>query len=305
MTPLASEIRLLLDLYLDGELDAGDRARAEALLASNAVAQRYVANVRVVGELFRADLQAAESAMFWEGLADRAWLAATDGGRDAELEMLAMALVEGAPLDADDRARAEGYLQQQPAARQAIEGLPVMAAIARAAAESAVARADFSRLHARLGAELDAADRARQATPAAAARPSFWTAFGAFVQRFQAPLSSLATAGLILGIGLPMLNSDDRDNKNTRPTVVNNYYLEAPDTGSLPTVQSVSFEPGYWAAVEPGDEEAGLAPIVWISAETAGIEGSSAPANDFDEPTPPARVPAKPMMGTLESGQSL
>lgn len=313
MTTLPPDIRLLLDLYIDGEIDPADVARVEKTLQQHASARQYVANLKLVGELFRLDLAKAQSRAELDSVFERVcvrlgYLAP----RDAELELLAMAAHDGEALDPADRARLEKYLALQPAARSAVEGLPVFSAIARAAAESDVARVDFDRLQRALGSELDAVDRAvgneRAAARATSATPQptgVWASIAAFAQRFQAPLSSLATAAVIFGVAIPLMNSNDNDSRdkgNERPSVVNNYYIDSGTAAvQLPVVQSVQFEEGYWAAVRPGDTDAGLAPVVWISTAEA-IEGSG-DVRDFDEQVAPATL--RPLPGTLPSGQSL
>jgi hypothetical protein len=313
MTTLPPDIRLLLDLYVDSEIDPADMARVEKMLQQHAAARQYVANLKLVGELFRMDLAQAQSRADLDGVFERVcarlgYLAP----RDAELELLAMAAHDGEALDPADQARLQKYLALQPAARSAVEGLPVFSAIARAAAESDVARVDFGRLQRALDSELDAVDRARgneraaaRATSATPQATGVWVSIAAFARRFQAPLSSLATAAVIFGVAIPLMNNNDsesRDKGNDRPSVVNNYYIDSGTAAAqLPVVQSVQFEDGYWAAVRPGDTDAGLAPVVWISTAEA-VEGSG-DVRDFDEQVDPATL--RPLPGTLPSGQSL
>lgn len=313
MTTLPPDIRLLLDLYVDGEIDPADVARVEKMLQQHAVARQYVANLKLVGELFRMDLAQAESRADLDSVFERVctrlgYLAP----RDSELEMLAMAAHDGEALDPADQARLEKYLALQPAARSAVEGLPVFSAIARAAAESDAAKVDFGRLQRALASELDAVDRARvneraaaRATASAPQATGVWASIAAFARRFQAPISSLATAALIFGVAIPLMNnaeSESRNKGNERPTVVNNYYIDtATAAAQMAVVESVQFEEGYWAAVRPGDTDAGLAPVVWISTAEAP-EGSGA-AREFDEQVAPANI--RPRPGTVQSGQSL
>ena len=88
MTTLPPDIRLLLDLYVDGEIDPADVVRVDKMLQQHAAARQYVANLKLVGELFRMDLAQAQSRADLDGVFERVcarlgYLAP----RDAELEL--------------------------------------------------------------------------------------------------------------------------------------------------------------------------------------------------------------------------
>jgi hypothetical protein len=304
MASLSPHQRLLLDLQVDGELDAADQEMVEALLRDQPAAADWVHNVTLCRGLLQDHARQAAASVDFDALQAR--IAATTIGstRDPGLEMLAMARFDGealAPADADAVA---DYLTHQPQARGAVDGLLILRDLARLGIDAQADRVDQLQLSARIDQALDqvdaeneAARRTVRSTAVPARRPGQVVSLREWVVRLQAPLASLATAALLLVVLAPRLfapaSGDDGASNAAPATVVNHFYGVAPTAARalqpVAVVDSVDYESGHWAAVQPGDEDEDLAPVVWI----APLDSAGAPES------------IKPVPGTLESGQSL
>jgi hypothetical protein len=278
MTSLSSTQRDLLSRYADGEASADQVREAEALLESEPAAIDYLEALREVGEAVRLPMQAAERAVSFDGLLDRVMsaVAATEPSplpaRDAELEMLAMAMADGELSSPADAARARGYVARTPEARAGLESLATMGALVRAVHERAEQRVDFEALARRVERATARVDeeRATSANRAVAAPSrSLLLVVLDFIGGPRTLVASGLSAAAVALVMWPLVRQAPTEVPGVaqpEPTVVNNYYL------TPASVESVDFQPGFWGSYQAGDPSQDLAPVVWIAPE----EGSSA-----------------------------
>jgi hypothetical protein len=315
MAHLSPELRILLDLHFDGELSGVEASRAESVASTDTLARAYLHNLAVIRAMVQIDHKRALEQVDFENVFSRVAARLADVGmRDAELELLAMAQADGEPLSQDDEGRVAAYLAASPEARSSVTGLGVLGDLARADA-ARLADVDLSAMRDSLKRALDAED-ARAATSNAAHttnEQSIGQRIWAWMRPYQAVWASAATALVMGAVLVPRLSLDNERDKSNRPaqTVVNNYYVgadaaaQAAATGVM--IESVEYNPGYWASVRPGNPEQDIAPVVWIAADplaegTDSDDGSAAGGTLYPGT---GAYPAAPATGTLESGRSL
>lgn len=279
MKPLDLETSLLISRYADGELDAVTSAQVEEILAEDPQAAAFLANLRQIAIATRTPVEAALSHARFDGLMAGIWAqvdapalatAPATVARNAELEMLAMAMADGETLSQGDRRRVETYLAAQPAAQDAFLGLGELREAVRAPIERAMDRVDFDALSARIAAAVaqEAAAVERTVTAPAARSVSVWARLTAFFGAHRAVFLSVATAAVTAAVLVPVLRDNPAD--VGAPTVINNYYI-APH----PTVESVSYERGFWGGYQAGSDDNTYAPVIWIAPDEQ-LDGSDA-----------------------------
>lgn len=318
MAQLSPELRILLDLHFDGELSGAEATRAESVANSDALARTYLHNLAVIRTLVQLDHQHAMETVDFNNVFSRVAARLAEAGmRDAELELLAMAQADGEQLSDEDTERVAAYLAASPAAQSSIEGIGVLGELARAEA-ARVADVDLSSMRASLQKALDAEDARRASASSKAMVPataelSLLERFWAWMRPYQAVWASAATALVMGAIFVPQLALNADRDKSQRPaaTVVNNYFVgadaaaQAAAAGVL--VESVDYNPGYWASVRPGNPAEDIAPVVWIAPDptadgSLSDDGSAAGGTLYPGT---GAYPTAPATGTLESGRSL
>lgn len=284
MRPDEADIRLLIELYADGELDDADRARAEQLLESDAAAQEYLLALEEMRGLVGLPIDDAAEQVSFDGLFDRV---ATEVGldvavapeRSAELDALVVAYADGQLSDAADVARAEAYLGTHAAAREGVAAQEELRDLVRAPIEYAAEQVDFDALARRIDAAVaHEMQTMRAAGPAAAepARPGFWSrvldAIGG-----RAVLASAATAAAVVMLMLPF--TGDRE-PGGDPVQIHNHYYEFSPAETV-GYQWDSIDKGFEGTFQPGDKVTDLAPVIWIAPEGSS-EWEKDPDNDPD-----------------------
>jgi anti-sigma factor RsiW len=279
MTKPTQNRRLLLERYADGELGPTEVAEVELLLDRDPAAVAYLDALAEMRTILRLPADAAADRAQFAGLFDRVMGAveATEPtplpARDAELEMLAMAYLDGQLENPADVARAKGYLARCPQAREGAESIATMGALLRGTFERAEARVDFEALGRRVGRALDRVDQERtQANraivakqPSALARLLEWIGGGKAI--FAGALGAAAVALVMIPMVRPAGEADLEDKP---ATVINNFYGVP-----LTSVESVEFQSGFQGTWQAGDPEQDLVPVIWITPDSPpGSEGT-------------------------------
>lgn len=299
MTTENQDIRLLLELHVDGELPPSDREEVERLLAEREDAREYVAAMREMRDTIRIPIEHAVEGASFDGLFARVMEDVESCSvRDAELEMLLMARADGEELNRADEERVNAYLRSTPEAQEGLQSLSEMHDLIRMPIELAADRVDFDALHMRISDAIDAVDSERSSvkkTDVAEARPSFFAQILHFFGGQRGLVSAAVAAAAVAIVMMPGRNDDTPVDVATEQedeplaneagtTIINNYY-------SGPSVENVRYDPGYGGYFQPGDEEEDLAPVIWIAPDEKP-EDLANPQLDAETPTNPAFQPA-------------
>jgi len=268
-----TDIRRLVELYADGEIDAEEKIAAEEVLDREPAAAEYLLALRELTDVVRAPIEDATERVDFSGLfaqvMNQACASSHVGAtRNAELEILAMTLADGELHDDAEIARVQAYLVAQPLARDAFEGLSELSELVRMPIEQAADRVDFDALALRIERAIDA-----EPTPLPVASAETSAAPGFFARLWSSisanpVFASAATAVVVVAIMLPFMNKGNTPTVTndaqvasapTTTVVHNHYYMAAP--------QEIIQEPGYSSMVQHGDEDSDFAPVVWFIAE--------------------------------------
>jgi hypothetical protein len=263
MSTPTENLRMLLELYADGELDAAQRAEVERELETNREARDYLDTLHELHFAAQTpfDLQAESidfdriSANVMAALDNEAPSAAK---RDAELELLAMSRYDGERLRPADEERVAHYLDVTPAAREGLQALSELREVVRMPVERAAESVDFGLLAGRIMRAVEREDGPKHA-PSAATAPSVWQQIANWFGSHRAMAAGFAGAVVALAIALPLTLSQ----RNQQPTI-NNYYV------GTPSIDTVGYDPGHWGSYRPGDDM--HAPVVWIEADPSSLQ---------------------------------
>ena len=272
MTPPNSDIRMLLELYVDGELDGDDLSRAKALIESDSNAAEYVEALREMNWLVAAPIEHAAEQVDFGGLFGRIESQLGASERTAELDALALAMADGEVHDANELARARAYVDAHPEVADALDGMRELGELIRTPIELAADRVDFDALARRIDDAITA-ELAREAAAApAAAKPSLWARFTEILGANRAVFASAATAAAVVMVMLPFTS---QEGAQTDPVQIHNHYYQ--------TAETVGYEwddvaKGFEATFQPEDKDNDIAPVLWIAPE------GSADAWEKEEP---------------------
>lgn len=262
--------RQLLELYVDGELSAAEVASVERMLEEDPSAVEYLDALSELRTAVRMPPELALNAASFDGLFDR--VMASVGvvepsplpARDAELEMLAMAFVDGQLTQPADVARARGYLERNPQAREGSESIQTIGALLRGTFGQAEARVDFEALSRRVERATHRIDEEQTTAARAVTTSSLLSRVLDFIGGGRAVFTSALTAAAVVAIMLPMVRQPTPETlEDKSPTVINNYFMTPPTS-----VESVEFQPGFWGSYQAGDPARDIAPVIWITPET-------------------------------------
>ena len=275
MSSLPTDIRRQLEAYADGELGPADARQIEALLRENTEAAALLQTIRAIETIPQAAVEALSAGVDFARMEDAIMgelfgEAAGAPARDAALEALSAAWVDGELHDAEETQRVFGYLARVPAAREAIEGQREIARAARAYMKEQRQGVDFNAM---LEATMRAVDDERATTTASDEAPlAPVVPLSPWFQRYKAPMAALAGSAAALAIMLPILVQ-----QGAGTSITNHYYLT--------NVDNMDVEPGYSGTIVRGTPKA--APVVWISDEPASAPrpADDAPLN-ADDATP-------------------
>lgn len=255
------DLRALIELYFDGEIDGDDRVLVEQRLADDESARGYLEALKEAQLAVRLPVESAAESVSFDGLFSRvqAELGANSLARDGEIEMLAMAWADGELSNEAEVARVQTYLDQQPAARAGIAAIGEIGELARMPIEIAADSVDFDalarRIDAAVQAEASATAQARDAVSGAApaAELGLWARFTEWFGVNRGAFAMAAVAALACLVMLPFAI---RGAGSGGPQQVINVY-------EAPMVDSVSYDQGFYGAITPGDDM--VAPVVWIA----------------------------------------
>ena len=287
MRPDDADIRLQLELYADGELDAADRAMVEQLLDVDPAAKEYLLALEEMRSLVAAPIADAAEQVDFGGLFDRvnaqidlaAASPAQAAARSAELDALVVAYADGQITDAAERRKVEAYIDSNADVRDGFEALEEMRELVRAPIEYAAEQVDFNALALRIDAaidrEIEVAEQTRRAVEKAS-RPGAWARFVEWIGG-RAVVASALTAAAVVMIMLPFTGGDSVD-----PVEIHNHYYE--NAAEAVGQEWGAIEKGYDAQFQPGDKVQDMAPVVWIAPEGSGglSDWEKDPENDPD-----------------------
>lgn len=265
MRPDAADIRLLIELYSDGELDAADMARAESVLESDASAREYLLALEEMKALVSLPIEDAAEQVSFDGLFDRVaaridFAAAPE--RSAAMDALVVAYADGQLASAGEAERVRAYLGAHAEAREGVEALRELKELVRMPIEHASASVDFDALALRIRTAIDAeAAAVRFDASVQAARPGFWSRLVDFLGG-RAVIASAVTAAAVVMIMLPFTSS----RSDTDPVQIHNHYYEFSPAETV-GYNWDSIEKGYEGTFRPGDGRDDLAPVIWIAPE--------------------------------------
>ncbi len=277
-----ADIRLLLELHADGELDPSDRERVERRLAEDPAAREYLAALVEMRDAVRMPIEHAAEQVEFGGLFDRVMArvdaeAATPAStlaRSAELDALAVAFADGQVVNAEERARAMAYIDAHAEVREGFEAVRDLGELVRAPIEHAAEQVDFEALAARIATAIDhAAARSSTAAPVAVPTPTFWGRLAAIFRENRAVFASAATAAEVVLLMLPFTGGEGGD-----PVEIHNHYYE------FPVAEAVNSEQGYTGAYFAGSKVGGVetAPVIWIAPEGSAMDFEKEPDTDPD-----------------------
>ena len=253
---------MLLELYVDGELDGDDLSRAESIIESDANAAEYVESLREMNWLVAAPIEHAAEQVDFGGLFERIESQVAGSARSAELDALAVAMADGEVRDATELARVRAYVDAHPEVADGIEGLREIGELVRTPIEVAVDRVDFDALARRIDDAITA-ELAREARPAPAEpAPSLWARFTEMLGANRAVFASAATAAAVVMVMLPFTSKQEA--LQTDPVQIHNHYYQ--------TAETVGYEwddvaKGFEATFQPEDKDNDIAPVLWIAPE--------------------------------------
>jgi anti-sigma factor RsiW len=284
MNPPIHNKRQLLELYLDGELSAAEVSSVEQMLEEDPAAVEYLDALSELRTAVRLPPELATQAASFDGLFDRVMsvVGANEPSplpaRSAELEMLAMAFLDGQLSQPADVARARGYLERSPQAREGVESINTIGALLRGTFEQAESRVDFEALSRRVERATRRIDEERTTATKAVSSPSMLSRVLDFIGGGRAVFTSALTAAAVVAIMLPMVRQPTPETlEDKAPTVINNYFMTPPTS-----VESVEFQPGFWGSYQAGDPARDIAPVIWITPETPSTNEGTGMEVEYD-----------------------
>lgn len=278
MSSLNTDTRRQIEAYADGELGPADAVQIEALLRENAEANALLQTLRAIETIPQAAVEALSADVDFARMED-AIMGAIFGEeagaptRDAELEALSSAWVDGELHDPQQTQRVFGYLARVPAAREGIEGQREIGRLTRAYMQEQRQGVDFNAMLEATMAAIEE-ERATSTTTSASTttlagagtHPNTHTGTTAtdeaplapvvplspWYQRYKAPIAALAGIAAAFAIMMPLVLQQDAGTN-----ITNHYYLT--------NVDNMDVEPGFSGTIVRGTPKA--APVVWISDE--------------------------------------
>ncbi len=255
------DLRALIELYFDGEIDDDDRALVEQRLTDDESARGYLAALKEAQLAVRLPVEDAAESMSFDGLFSRiqAELGTESLARDGEVEMLAMAWADGELSNEAEVSRVQAYLDRQPAARAGIAAISEIGELARMPIEIAADSVDFDALARRIDVAVQAEGAAAAPTRAAASSAAPAAELGLWARLSEwlgVNRGAFAMAAVAAAACLVMLPFAIRGAGSGGPQQVINVY-------EAPMVDSVSYDQGFYGAITPGDDM--VAPVVWIA----------------------------------------
>lgn len=266
MSTPTENLRMQLELYADGELDAVQRAEVERELETNRVARDYLDTLHELRFAAQTPFDVQAESIDFERISANVMAALSDEAqgvvkRDAELELLAMSRHDGEKLRPADEERVAHYLDVTPAAREGLQALSELREVVRMPVERAADSVDFGLLAGRIMRAVEREDGSQRA-PQSAAAPSLWQQIASWFGSHRAMAAGFAGAVVALAIALPLTLSQ----RNQQPTI-NNYYV------GTPSINTVGYDPGHWGSYRPGDDM--HAPVVWIEADPSSLQDAN------------------------------
>jgi anti-sigma factor RsiW len=289
------DIYALLEDSLDGRLDRDEQIELEARMKEDPRLAAHQQSVNELRGLLRSRFDNVANSVDFARIQDNVMDAVEDTSavreqaaepRSSEMEMMAMAWADGELRDEQDRQEVLAYLERQPEAKSAAEGLSELRDLTRMPFERAQESIDFDALSHRVMDAIEEEDQATAKTESAAASRSRSSASFAetVLTWLKAPGTGAAAfvgAAVAVAILLPMLLQNGTTSEQPQQ-VVNHYYMGAPE------VESVRYDEGYWGSMSPGDDMS--APVIWIQQEEAAEDpNTEEDATLSTEPSDPDR----------------
>lgn len=250
MTALHADLRTLLELYADGELDSADLPAVETALRDIPEASSYLEALQELSMVVRTPIDIATERVSFEGLFSRV-MSDVDAAGPAVDAAMAIRWADG-----ELSAQQSASVVSSPEALAHAESVKELGDAVRWMTEDATASVDFSLLRARLDADLDGVDATREAAQVAArvaAEPEkagLWARLSSFLGANKGVFASAVTAMLVAAVMVPLLTSNGGSDVE-----IHNHY---------PVVDSVDYQKGYSGVVTPGSKDDDEAPIVWF-----------------------------------------
>lgn len=279
MRPHEADIRLLLELYADGELSGPELADAERVLETDPTAKEYLLALEELRGLVALPIEhAAEDVSFddlFARVAGELDAQTSTIRRTVEMDAMVVAFADGQIHDVAERERVQQYMAAHGQASEGFAALRDLGDLVRAPIEHATDQVNFTALARRIDLAIDREidDAARvSATVSGMARapetPGLWARF---VRAIGGPavFASAATAAAVLMVMLPFTRGggDTPD-----PVQIHNYYYS--DPAEAVGYEWNSIEKGYDAAFQPGDKVNDMAPVLWITPDDSPGSGS-------------------------------
>lgn len=289
MRPHDADIRLLLELYSDGELHGPDLAKAEALLESDEAAREYVLALEEMRGLVSLPIDEVAEGVRFDGLFERVTAQAAEEAdtvrRTQEMDGLVVAYADGQVRDPVDRERVEEYMAAHREAATGFAAVRDLGELVRAPIEAQADAVDFTALAQRIDAALDRIDAEGVAAQSAAMEAPKRSLWSRLLDAVGGPtvFASAATAAAVVFIMLPFTRSGEQ---TTDPVEIHNHYYTNPAEAVGYALDSI--EKGYEADFRPGDKVNDIAPVLWISADGSGDwakeDGHAAADGSGDDP---------------------
>jgi anti-sigma factor RsiW len=290
------DIYALLEDSLDGKLDRDEQIELEARMEEDPRLEAHKQSVNELRGLMRSRFDDVAESVDFARIQDNvmdaigspnAGLEQATEPRSSEMEMMAMAWADGELRDEQDRQEVLAYLERQPEAKIATEGLSELRDLTRMPFERAQESIDFDALSHRVMDAIDEEEQHAATAQPATSRDS--KASVSFVDTvltwLKAPGTGVAAfvgAAVAVAILLPILLQNETTSEQPQQ-VVNHYYMGAPE------VESVRYDEGYWGSMSPGDDMS--APVIWIQQEEAAADSNT------EEDATPSTEPSNPDRG--------
>lgn len=262
--------------YVDGELDAKERAAFEAELEINTELSAQVEALVEIGNLLRVEVDAAADGTdfgnLWGQLEGE-----LAGEEQAAIDPLVLQAFADGQLEPAELATVAVEVGQSATAAQELAAIAEIGNLLRTSVEAEANAVDFGQLWARIDAEVghefeEKNSLAQESNRVSGTTPGLFERLVVAIGGYRAVLASAATAAVVVLVLFPLLGNDGPDDTNKTED------LEI----RVVHINEVRSDPGYAVTVDNADD--GMAPVIYIRPES-DAEGQEGGDDDlFDNP---------------------
>lgn len=261
MSALHDNLRLRLELYADGELNADERRQVEDILAENPAARSYLRTLEELNVAVSMPVELCTEGIDFDAIQDRVFASIGQGDAEDHAQYAQMmAWADGELHDPAEVQHVFDYLARSPEARAALDAQREFHQMLRAVAREAEADVDFRAIQERvldtvapLAPTPSVWERPRQPVESVPSTGFFQKLAGWLVD-YRTPVAAFAGVAFAAALMLPFALRNGQAPPTT--SVTNHYYLGAAD------IKSIENDEGHVSRIQSGSED--TIPVVWF-----------------------------------------